>query len=420
MDRKSHREIKRYILIFAAFAVVFTVLCYFAAALNETEERSRIAEMIAAYPEKEAVIINAWQKSGNNSPIFSETAEDENSADEEILAMLEDKYGYSYRRSIFEDRLWRLWTVSLAALALFMALAMVLQGRRKHAEGDDREKLLSSIYECLERFRRGDFEPLPPDTLPDGDEEERVRETLNELGAYFRNLKDKAEEEQQSTKMLITDISHQLKTPLASLKMSHELVMTEYLDAEERNSFLESEKNDIDKLENLMNELVSLSRLEAGMIRINPEPASLKKTVSEAVSRIMQKARSRKTEIRVEMEGSVIIRHDSRWTEEAMLNVLDNGIKYSEPGGIINVKISEISTNVLVEISDRGIGIPEDEINRIFMRFYRGKRASEMSGEGAGVGLYLARRIIEAQGGTISAVRGKEAGTTFRIILPKD
>ncbi|MDO4481144.1 MAG: HAMP domain-containing sensor histidine kinase [Bacillota bacterium] len=420
MDRKGHREIKRYILIFAAFAVIFTGFCWAAAVLNETGERSLTAELIAVSPENEAAVVNAWQKSGKESSLFSKPSEEESSAREDALDILEKKYGYSFRRGVSQDRIWKVWALSLGILALCMVLTLALQNRKKNAEREKEEKLMLGVYECLEKFRRGDFEQLPPDTFAVGEEAERVRETLNSLGAYFRNLKDKAEEEQQSTKMLITDISHQLKTPLASLKMSHELVMTSYLNDEERNSFLKSETEDIEKLENLMNELVSLSRLEAGMIKINPEMSDLRETVAAAVSRIMQKARSRKTEIRVEMEDSVIIRHDSRWTEEALLNVMDNGIKYSYEGGLIDVKVSEMATNVLVEISDRGIGIPEDEINRIFMRFYRGKRASEMSGEGAGVGLYLARRIIEAQGGTVSAVRGRECGTTFRIILPKE
>lgn len=420
MDRKGHNEIKIYILIFTVFAVIFTALCCFAAAVNETGERSLAAELMAESPENEAAVVNAWQKYGKDISLFSKPGEGKSFANEEALEVLENKYGYSFRRGVAEDSIWKVWAASLGTLALLMILALTLQGRRKHAEEADREKQMNVIYECLECFLKGDFQPMSADKLTGGEEEERVRETLNALGAYFRNLKDKTEQEQQSTKMLITDISHQLKTPLASLKMSHELVMTSYLNDEERISFMRSETEDIEKLENLMNELVSLSRLEAGMIKINPEPADLRETVSAAAGRIMLKARSRKIEIRAEMEGSFIIRHDSIWTEEALLNVLDNGIKYSEPGGIINVKISEMATNVLIEISDRGIGIPEDEINRIFMRFYRGKRASEMSGEGAGVGLYLARRIIEAQGGTISAVRGKEAGTTFRIILPKD
>lgn len=103
---------------------------------------------------------------------------------------------------------------------------------------------------------------------------------------------------------------------------------------------------------------------------------------------------------------------------EALVNILENAVKYSEPGTSISIRASFLPNSVLLEIEDEGIGIQEEEVHKIFKRFYRGSRAKELVKEGAGVGLYLARNIIEQQGGTIIAKRKPERGTIFKIVLP--
>ena len=110
--------------------------------------------------------------------------------------------------------------------------------------------------------------------------------------------------------------------------------------------------------------------------------------------------------------------HDAGWTEEAVANVLDNAVKYSGEHTVISVRVTELVRNALIEIEDEGIGIRTEELTRIYQRFYRGKEAEQITKEGAGVGLYLTRMILERQGGTISAKRKKGRGTVFRITLP--
>ncbi|MBO5070607.1 MAG: HAMP domain-containing histidine kinase [Roseburia sp.] len=246
----------------------------------------------------------------------------------------------------------------------------------------------------------------------------RVRELLRELAYYFSDIKERLVEEENSTKALITDISHQLKTPLASLRMSHELTEAENLTESERREFAEKETQEIEKLEMLLEELVNLSRLENHMIQIKPEPLGIKQTITEAVNQIFMKAHVKNIEIQVKLENDVMIRHDRKWTVEALANVLDNAVKYSEPQTCIGIRVSPLPSNLLIEIEDEGIGISEEDLHRIFKRFYRGKLASGYAREGAGVGLYLARSILEQQGGSIIAKRKMERGTIFKITLP--
>ena len=187
---------------------------------------------------------------------------------------------------------------------------------------------------------------------------------------------------------------------------------------EEQREFLEQESQELTKLEQLLNELVNLSRLETHMIQIHSLHESLKKTLTEAVSQIYMKARGKDISIQVEMDDDIVVNHDSKWTVEALTNILENAVKYSPEHTTITVRTQELASNVLIEVEDEGMGIPAEELHKIYQRFYRGRKAKEQVKDGAGVGLYLARKIIEEQGGTIAAKRKAEKGMIFKVTLP--
>ena len=250
----------------------------------------------------------------------------------------------------------------------------------------------------------------------------RLKQVENELNYIYEqqisDLKERLAQEENSTKALITDISHQLKTPLASIKMSHELSLTADFSEEERQSFVETETREIQRMEVLLDELVKLSRLENCMIQIQCEKCSIKKTISEAVSQIYTKAASKQIDICVDMENDVETLHDHKWTVEALVNVLDNALKYSPSGTTVSIHVNCLVNHVLIQVEDEGIGIPEGELHEIFKRFFRGSNTKNTVKEGAGVGLYLARNIIEQQGGSIVAKRKNGSGSIFQIMLP--
>ena len=117
------------------------------------------------------------------------------------------------------------------------------------------------------------------------------------------------------------------------------------------------------------------------------------------------------------MENDVEILHDHKWTVEALANILENAVKYSPQRTTVNIFVSCLVNHVLIQVEDEGIGIPEGEVHEIFKRFHRGSNAKGIAKEGAGVGLYLARSIIEQQGGSIVAKRKSRNGTIFQIML---
>ena len=376
---------KGYVLWTLAAVIMLIILFVCGVSYAENIRKKQMQELIAIYPE--------------------------------LQQELQDNFTY------YQEQIAHVEWITLAAvvflLLIFGAILLRLKKQEQKQTLAEYNDELDLIYERLIRFQKGDFESvLSAEDTAAADRFHGIHEKLRDLGYYFSDLKERLEEEENSTKALITDISHQLKTPLASVRMCHELAQSPDLSEEERIGFLKTETQEIAKMETLLDELVKLSRLENNMIQITLERSSLKQTIREAVGQIYMKAHAKSIEICADMEEDADILHDRKWTVEALANILENAVKYSPSMTKIYIRMSHLSGNVLLEIEDEGIGIPQEELHEIFHRFYRGRNAKEMAKEGAGVGLYLARSIIEQQGGTILAKGKPGCGTIFKIMLP--
>ncbi|MCQ4636639.1 HAMP domain-containing histidine kinase [Anaerovorax odorimutans] len=228
--------------------------------------------------------------------------------------------------------------------------------------------------------------------------------------------RDEALKKEREIKSLVSDISHQLKTPIAALKMYGELLEDDTITADERKEYLSTLMSSLSKLEFLMDSLIKMSRLESHIIRLNPCKASLSQTVLEAVMQCHIQAKKKRIDISFEEpEDDLLLAHDRRWTAEAIYNLLDNAVKYTPPHGSIRIAILRYEMFCRLNICDTGPGIPADEQEKVFRRFYRGKGSGDQ--EGLGIGLYLSRKIITDQGGYIK-LRSSESGSTFSVFLP--
>lgn len=225
----------------------------------------------------------------------------------------------------------------------------------------------------------------------------------------------KLHEEKDKLKELITDISHQTKTPLTNIVMYSELlheIAGDDVIKEYANEICSHSR----KLEELINALIKMSRLETGIFQFKKEPIYLSKIVKKAVEQGQPKATQRNISILFEEDVDIKIMADSKWVTEAVYNILDNGIKYSENNSLIEIEIFCYEIFCGIRINDQGIGISEDEIPKIFSRFYRGARVRDR--EGIGVGLYLSRNIVEEHGGYIKVKSQEGEGTTIDICFP--
>lgn len=277
-----------------------------------------------------------------------------------------------------------------------------------------------SIYRYLEEFEMGNYAYRGTEDFTGEGICAQLSEQLGRMGEAFGGLTEKLVEEKENTKGLVTDISHQLKTPVAALELSYELLQDESLTEKERQEFLERSGRELKRLAQLVETLSNLSRLETGMIHLSLKEAGLKETLIRAVNGIYVKAEKKQIEIELADFEEVKLVHDVKWTAEAICNVLDNAVKYSPAKTKIQIRVTPLVSYVFIEVKDEGIGIPKCEYPDIFKRFYRGKADAVEREEGAGVGLYLARKILEEQGGSIKAVQAPGGGTIMQMMLPKE
>ncbi len=243
-----------------------------------------------------------------------------------------------------------------------------------------------------------------------------VENKLAEYLAASETQLGKTAAEQEKTKTLIADISHQTKTPIANLLLYTELLKEEGGRDSETVALLGSQ---VRKLDFLIQSLVKLSRLETGILLLHPCKNTLLQLLEEAREQYMAPAREKGLYLHVITEGAedVTACFDHKWTLEALGNLMDNAIKYTQTGGV-TVRVRPYELFVSVEVEDTGIGISEEEYAKVFGRFYRSVSVSDE--QGVGIGLYLAREILKQESGYIQLASEMGNGTVFSMYLPAD
>ena len=209
----------------------------------------------------------------------------------------------------------------------------------------------------------------------------------------------------------ISDISHQLKTPLTSILMMTELLESPDLPEDKRLTFTRSIKKQLERIEWLVSSLLKLSKIDAGTIQFKKESVEVKKLVSKAAEPLSIPMELRQQQLIIEGDDAVFI-GDFNWSCEAVLNILKNCMEHTQVGGEISVNTVENPLYTEVVIVDNGEGMDPEDVPNIFKRFYRGKNAGS---ESVGIGLAMARSIIVQQNGDITVKSEKGKGTSFRI-----
>lgn len=221
-------------------------------------------------------------------------------------------------------------------------------------------------------------------------------------------------QERDKIKTLISDISHQTKTPIANLLLYSELLEESSLTDDQRSN-VEAVHKQIEKLRFLIDSLVKLSRLENGILQLNPRKELISVMLQDVYDEMQPKAEQKGLILEmIPTHTSAVF--DPKWTAEAIGNIVENAIKYTESGKV-TLSVTAYELFVRVDIQDTGAGIAEKEQAQIFGRFYRGEGSGDQ--EGVGVGLYLAREIIAAENGYIKVTSVYGNGSTFSVFLPK-
>ena len=245
----------------------------------------------------------------------------------------------------------------------------------------------------------------------------RISHRLSQLYRIMQENRRKVDEERQELQMLVSDISHQVKTPVSNLKMVTDTLLAKPVTEQERRDFLQGVRSQTDKLEFLFQALVKTSRLETGAIRLEKKDGLLIDTLAQAMSGIVYGAEKKGIAVSVQCPEDLRVSHDSKWTAEALFNLLDNAVKYTPAGGQISVSVEQWEMYVKLDVADTGKGIPESRQAAIFRRFYREEEVHDQPG--VGIGLYLAREIITQQGGYMKVTSELGRGSTFSVFLPR-
>ena len=293
---------------------------------------------------------------------------------------------------------------ALGLAGLLLGLWLWLDARRTVRRLD---RMLSTAIDG--GFGEESFDESAPSAL-----ESRMARFLNGSARSLRGV----QRQRESIQRLLSDISHQTKTPLANLRLYSSLLMEEELTPRQREQaqviFQQSEK-----LSFLIETLVKLSRLETDVLAVTPKSQPLSPLLERAASQAKAAAEQKGIALQLHLQQQAEMKalYDLRWTAEALGNLLDNAVKYTPPGGCIQVSATQYELFCRIDVHDNGIGIAEEEQAQIFGRFYRGRQVREQ--EGLGIGLYLAREIAQKQGGYLKLSSRPGQGSTFSLYLPR-
>ena len=272
------------------------------------------------------------------------------------------------------------------------------------------KKILDNVDEMLTEAIKGDFSA-------EHFSESRVSKRESELSDYLSASSLSAENvrrDRDKIKTLIADISHQTKTPIANLLLHSELLQETELTDDQRES-LDAIGNEAVKLRFLVDSLVKLSRLENGILTVDPVKDNMGRLIKEIDSSLRKKAESKGLKFIVAGDKAEAV-FDYKWTLEALSNIVENAIKYTEKGSI-SISVSSSEMFACISVKDTGIGIAEEDIPKIFARFGRLQASREK--EGVGIGLYLAREIISKEDGYIKVKSEPGKGSEFLIYLKR-
>ncbi|MBP1045541.1 HAMP domain-containing histidine kinase [Enterococcus sp. BWM-S5] len=299
-----------------------------------------------------------------------------------------------------------MWVSAVLLGVVGVLFYLLLNSKREH------EKELEQAAYVLDSVIQGEF-PIDDLRYREGLEAKLVFKALRvaEINRFYAGT---AREEQEKTQELVADISHQMRTPLSSIMMYTELMADERLSKKEENEFLNRIALSSEKLFWLISEFITISRFEAKSMQLQTELGNLSDTIQQAIDMQKEHGRSKRLSFHFQPTGEFTLAHDLRWTKEAISNILDNAVKYSREDSEIVIDVERLVFYTRIQITNIGQEISSEEQLLAFQKYFRGMNAKEE--EGAGIGLYLVKLIVEEQGG-YSIIESKNGKTIISLFL---
>ena len=247
----------------------------------------------------------------------------------------------------------------------------------------------------------------------------RGHDEITELGEEFNQLTARLEDTEKQRRRFVSDASHELKTPLASIRLlSDSIVQSENMDGATMREFAADIGHEAERLQRTTEKLLDLSRLDDD-VQIIDEPVDIKQTAVDVLAVLRPLAAEKDVKIRCELEDGCVVMANTDDMFHIVFNLLENAVKYNVPGGSVLVKTAAADDKVVLSVSDTGIGIPEEDRLNVFARFYRVDKARSRASGGSGLGLSIVHDAVLAHGGTIAVGQNKPQGSVFIVTFPR-
>lgn len=398
------KKADKYIIIFFVIAFLFSVstTAYIFHSLSVVRDTSNkavasiVSKVVSDYPEldvKEIVeIINSEQY------------------DESCIEII-DSYGIDIQEEwlVYENEEESLKLItgaliinSIFSLALFVVFLFYNRSRKKQTK---------IITECIRQINNGDYTLVAENYSED--ELSLLNDEIYKTAVMLREQAENSNKDRINLKDSLSDISHQLKTPLTSvIVMLDNMLDDDEMPVEIRRQFMWSMKRQTNNISFLVKSILTLSKLDANTVAFKKSDVSISEIISECVENTEVLAEINEVEVKAEVDSEFDINCDRKWLCEALTNIIKNCIEHTSPEGWVKIKAEKNKIYALISIEDNGCGIAPEDLPHIFKRFYKGKNSDDNS---VGIGLALAKTIIEKDDGYITVDSEVGKGTRFEI-----
>ena len=241
--------------------------------------------------------------------------------------------------------------------------------------------------------------------------------TINDMAASLTAHISREKQNKEFLRDTISDISHQLKTPLAALQMYHEIIQSKDISKNDMDIFIDKSRNELNRMENLIKNLLKMAELDANSVELSREDCNLRELLEQTIQSFLTRAESEKKTLNMICDDRLVINCDAEWLLEAVSNIVKNALDHTNTGDTVGIICDDTPVITKVTIRDSGSGIHPEDLHHIFKRFYRSRFSKDR--QGVGIGLTLSKSIVEKHGGTISIESEPGKGTAFHLIFPK-
>ena len=331
-----------------------------------------------------------------------------------IVVSLSDPY--TFRASAVANVVGLLAIMGLIALGFAVVIAAI--AARRFTEP------LRRLTDASRAIAEGDYSRRVPAelALTGAAEIAELTRQFNTMAARLGESVEIIRRDRDRSRDFLADVSHELRTPIAAMRTFNEL-LREGADADPdaRAEFLESSRQQLERLDWLAQNLLELSKLDSGLVLLDLRPDDLRACVESAVEQAEAVAARRGIELTLDLPPSPVrIRHDPQRIGQVVANLVGNALKFTARGGRVAIHVRPTGDGAQIEVTDTGVGIDAAELPRIFERFYRGSRANEARGSGSGLGLAIVKSIVDMHLGRVAVESASGRGTTFTVDLPAD